>query len=182
MNVDIKKGRLVSDAEFFRTQTGRPKITFRLMVPRAANMPPKSSAPQNADFIQVVMYGERYLPLLPHLVKGVKGGCSPAFFAVCRGYLVGGEGGRSTGAGVGVVERAGRSGEGPHPCSGLPGFLPPQGHRGGVGRGRNRTRRQWVNRSGVQAGAESRFDRGICPCFRGAGPPAQLAAFVGVRA
>jgi len=69
-NVDVKVGRLVSDARFFITRSGRPKITFRLAVPRDITKPPKSGG--NVDFFQVVAYGDRFATLLPRLRKGVK--------------------------------------------------------------------------------------------------------------
>ncbi len=69
-NVDVKTGWLVRDAEFFPTRSGRPKVVFRLAVPRDVGKPQKPEG--NVDFIQVVAYGDRFVELLPHLRRGVK--------------------------------------------------------------------------------------------------------------
>ena len=69
-NVDVKTGWLVRDALFFTTRSGRPKVVFRLAVPRDAGKPRKSDG--NVDFIQVVAYGDRFVALLPYLKRGVK--------------------------------------------------------------------------------------------------------------
>ena len=34
LNIDIKRGFLCEDAQIFLTRAGRPKVTFRLRVPR----------------------------------------------------------------------------------------------------------------------------------------------------
>ena len=67
INVDIKEGYLCADAQFFRTRSGRPKLTFRLGTPRDKSRPPKGAPPHNADFVSVVAYGDRLAPLLPEL-------------------------------------------------------------------------------------------------------------------
>lgn len=69
-NLDVKVGWLVRDAEFFMTRSGRPKVVFRLAVPRDVGKPPKPGG--NVDYIQVVAYGDRFVDLLPHLKRGVK--------------------------------------------------------------------------------------------------------------
>ena len=69
-NLDVKVGRLVRDARFFVTRSGRPKVVFRLAVPRDASKPSKPEG--NVDFIQVVAYGDRFAALLPYLKRGVK--------------------------------------------------------------------------------------------------------------
>lgn len=69
VNVDIKQGQLTDDARVFTTRTGRPKISFRLLVRRNNNMPRKNGG-SNCDFFTVVAYGDRFLPLLPLLQKG----------------------------------------------------------------------------------------------------------------
>jgi len=73
-NLDVKAGRIVAgDAQAFRTQSGRIRIVFRLAVPRAPSQPPKfdrEGRPLPWDFFTVVAYGERFLPLLPRLVRG----------------------------------------------------------------------------------------------------------------
>lgn len=69
-NLDVKVGWLVRDAQFFTTRSGRPKVVFRLAVPRDVAKPTKPGG--NVDFIQVVAYGDRFVKLLPHLKRGVK--------------------------------------------------------------------------------------------------------------
>ena len=61
-------GYLVEDAQFFTTQTGRPKVTFRMMLPRHPQLPLKQ--PENADFYTVIALGDRFVPLLDHLCRG----------------------------------------------------------------------------------------------------------------
>ena len=61
-------GRLVDDAEFYPTRSGRPKIVFRLAIPRHPRLPRKK--PATGDFYTVVCHGPRFLPLLDHLVAG----------------------------------------------------------------------------------------------------------------
>jgi len=61
-------GRIVADAEFFTTHRGRPKITFRIALPRHPRLPRKK--PLTSDFYSVICYGERFIPLLDHLVMG----------------------------------------------------------------------------------------------------------------
>ncbi len=69
-NLDVKVGWLVRDAEFFPTRSGRPKVVFRLAVPRDVSKPRKPDG--NMDYIQVVAYGDRFVELLPYLKRGVK--------------------------------------------------------------------------------------------------------------
>ena len=61
-------GYLVEDAQFFTTRTGRPKVTFRMALPRHPQLPLKE--PQNADFYTVIALGDRFVPLLDHLSTG----------------------------------------------------------------------------------------------------------------
>jgi single-stranded DNA-binding protein len=61
-------GYLTEDAQFFFTRTGRPKVAFRMMLPRHPQLPLKQ--PQNADFYTVIALGERFVPLLDHLSAG----------------------------------------------------------------------------------------------------------------
>ncbi len=68
MNIDIKRGFLCEDAQVFPTRTGRPKICFRLRVPRDTRLPRK--IPVNADFLSVVAYGDKHLSVLPRLMAG----------------------------------------------------------------------------------------------------------------
>ncbi len=68
LNAVTVVGRLVGDAEFFSTRSGRPKITFRIAIPRAPDLPRKK--PASHDFYSVIAYGERFIPLLEHLVEG----------------------------------------------------------------------------------------------------------------
>lgn len=69
-NIDIKRGFLCDNAQVFLTRRGRPKVTFRIKVPRARTLPRKE--PANADFLSVVAYGDRYLDLLPLLRAGTE--------------------------------------------------------------------------------------------------------------
>lgn len=61
-------GRLVSDAEFYTSRKERPKISFRLAIPRHPRLPHK--IPASTDYYQVVCLGDRFLPLLRHLTTG----------------------------------------------------------------------------------------------------------------
>lgn len=68
LNIDIKRGFLCEDAQVFLSRTGKPKICFRMGVPRDRTLPQKQ--PVSADFFSVVMYGDKYLDLLPLLTAG----------------------------------------------------------------------------------------------------------------
>jgi single-stranded DNA-binding protein len=68
VNVFAGVGRVVDDAQFFATRGGRPKISFRLAIPRHPRLPRKK--PATGDFYSVICYGEKFVPLLDHLVKG----------------------------------------------------------------------------------------------------------------
>jgi hypothetical protein len=69
INLDIKRGVVCrEDAQVFPTRTGRPKLTFRLKVPRSRSLPKKT--PVNADFFSVVAFGDRYIDLAPLLTAG----------------------------------------------------------------------------------------------------------------
>jgi len=61
-------GYLVEDAQFFTTRTGRPKVTFRMALPRHPQLPLKQ--PENADYYTVIALGDRFVPLLDHLSSG----------------------------------------------------------------------------------------------------------------
>lgn len=67
MNFFAGFGYLCGDAQFFLTRSQRPKITFRLRIPRSANMPQKGRS--RADFYTVIALGERFMPLLNHLTQ-----------------------------------------------------------------------------------------------------------------
>jgi len=76
INMDIKEGRVVSDAELYATRSGRPKLTFRLTVARDASRAPKygeggSGGGRGADLIHVVMYGPRARDVHRLLSRGV---------------------------------------------------------------------------------------------------------------
>jgi len=71
MNIDIKEGYLVEDAELFITRSGNTKVTFRLRVPRD-NLPPKEAPPRHADFFSVVAYGRGWTRMLEKLKAGAK--------------------------------------------------------------------------------------------------------------
>ncbi|MDW8029253.1 MAG: hypothetical protein RMK94_12775 [Armatimonadota bacterium] len=75
-NLDIKAGRIVGeDAQAFPTRSGRVRVVFRIAVPRSPSQPPKfdrEGRPMPFDFFTVVCYGERFLPLLPRLRRGMK--------------------------------------------------------------------------------------------------------------
>jgi hypothetical protein len=68
LNAVTVTGRLLADAEFFSTRSGKPKITFRIAIPRAPDLPRKK--PATYDFYSVIAYGERFVPLLEHLIEG----------------------------------------------------------------------------------------------------------------
>jgi len=61
-------GYLVEDAQFFTTRKGRPKITFRMALPRSPQMPRK---PSNSDYYTVVALGDRFVEMVEHLKRGV---------------------------------------------------------------------------------------------------------------
>ena len=68
LNAVTVTGRLLADAEFFSTRSGRSKITFRIAIPRSKDLPRKK--PASCDFYSVIAYGERFIPLLEYLVEG----------------------------------------------------------------------------------------------------------------
>ena len=53
-------GRLTDDARMFMTQSNRPKVVFRMAVPR----------PGGADFFSIVCIGRRFVPSRERLKKG----------------------------------------------------------------------------------------------------------------
>jgi len=61
-------GRILTDAEFFPTRSGKPKISFRVAIPRTPDLPYKR--PVSSDFFTVLCYGERFVPLLDILTTG----------------------------------------------------------------------------------------------------------------
>ena len=63
-NYIVLNGLLTGDAGLYTSQSGRPKITFRMAVPRTTERKPA------ADFATVVCLGKRFMPLVSHLVKG----------------------------------------------------------------------------------------------------------------
>ena len=68
LNLELKVGRLVDDAQLFPTRHGRWKLTFRLHVARTERKP---VSPATADFFAVVAHGgKRFVPLQPLLAKG----------------------------------------------------------------------------------------------------------------
>jgi len=58
----------VEDAEFFTTRSGKPKISFRIAIPRAPDLPRKK--PSSEDFFTITCYGERFVSLLDTLTRG----------------------------------------------------------------------------------------------------------------
>lgn len=60
-------GRLLEDAEFFPTKSGKPKVSFRIAIPRSPDLPRKK--PASGDFYTVVCYGERFVRLLDLLTE-----------------------------------------------------------------------------------------------------------------
>lgn len=68
LNAVTVVGRLVTDAEFFSTRAGKPKIGFRIAIPRSPDLPHKK--PATCDFYSVLCYGEKFVPLLEYLVEG----------------------------------------------------------------------------------------------------------------
>lgn len=66
-NFFVGAGRLVEDAMFFTSRTGRPKVTFRMMLPRDSSLPRKM--PDGCDFYSVIALGKDFVPLLDHLTK-----------------------------------------------------------------------------------------------------------------
>jgi hypothetical protein len=61
-------GKILTDAEFFPTRSGKPKISFRVAIPRTPDLPYKR--PVSSDFFTVLCYGERFVPLLDMLTTG----------------------------------------------------------------------------------------------------------------
>ena len=62
-------GFLVEDAQFFTTRSGRPKVTFRMALPRNSQLPQKK--PNNSDYYTVVALGDRFVEMVEHLKRGV---------------------------------------------------------------------------------------------------------------
>ena len=62
-------GFVVEDAQFFTTRSGRPKVVFRMVLPRHPQLPKKS--PEEGDFYSVVALGDRFVHLVDHLRRGV---------------------------------------------------------------------------------------------------------------
>ena len=71
MNIDIKVGYLVNDADLFPTRNGGVKLSFRLRVPRDG-LPPKTAKPRNADYFEVVAFGEGWLNIYERLKRGAR--------------------------------------------------------------------------------------------------------------
>ena len=67
-NIVTIVGTLVEDAEFFTTRSGKPKISFRVAIPRSPDLPRKK--PSSEDFFTVTCYGKRFVPLLDALTRG----------------------------------------------------------------------------------------------------------------
>ncbi len=61
-------GYVVEDARIFITRSGRPKVTFRMVVPRSPRLPKKN--PEHGDFYSVIGVGERFAHLVDHLRQG----------------------------------------------------------------------------------------------------------------
>lgn len=61
-------GRLLGDAEIFPTRSGKPKLSFRIAIPRSPDLPRKK--PASGDFFTVICYGERFVSLLDLLTAG----------------------------------------------------------------------------------------------------------------
>ncbi|MGB9620441.1 MAG: hypothetical protein ACPL7K_08525 [Armatimonadota bacterium] len=67
-NFVVAIGKVVSDVECFSTRTGnKPKISFRIAIPRTPDLPRKK--PASSDFFTVNCCGQRFLPLLDTLSK-----------------------------------------------------------------------------------------------------------------
>ena len=66
-NLFIGIGRLVENAQLLSSSSGRPYIRFRMELERDPRLPRK--VPRN-DYQTVVAYGERFVPLVEHLVRG----------------------------------------------------------------------------------------------------------------
>lgn len=67
-NSVVVVGKILSDAEFFPTRSGRPKVSFRIAIPRSPDLPRKK--PASGDFFTVTCYGARFVPLLDLLTAG----------------------------------------------------------------------------------------------------------------
>ena len=68
LNLELKVGRLVEDAQLFPTRQGHWKLAFRLHVTRTSRKPVNPAA---ADFFAVVAHGDkRFVQLQPLLTKG----------------------------------------------------------------------------------------------------------------
>ena len=62
-------GYVVKDAQFFTTRSDRPKVVFRMVLPRHRRRPRKS--PETGDYYSVVAVGDQFVPLVGHLRQGV---------------------------------------------------------------------------------------------------------------
>lgn len=68
VNVVTVIGTVVDDPEIYPTRTGKPKVSFRIAIPRSSELPKKK--PANYDFYTVVCQGERFVPLVETVAKG----------------------------------------------------------------------------------------------------------------
>jgi len=66
-NLFVGIGKIVSDAEIFRSKSGRTRVTFRVEFPRDPSMPKK--VPYN-DYATVVYQSDECLGIFDYLVKG----------------------------------------------------------------------------------------------------------------
>ncbi len=66
INEVLVKGYLVDDALLFTTRSNRPKVTFRLAVPR-----PRGMNGERKDYMSVEGYGDWVLGVLPRLKKSM---------------------------------------------------------------------------------------------------------------
>ena len=66
INEALVKGYLVDDALLFTTRSNRPKVTFRLAVPR-----PRGLDGERKDYMSVEGYGDWVLGVLPRLKKSM---------------------------------------------------------------------------------------------------------------
>ncbi len=61
-------GYVVEAGQLFVTQSGRPKVTFRMVIPRHPRLPKKN--PARGDFYSVIALGDQFVPLVDHLKRG----------------------------------------------------------------------------------------------------------------
>jgi single-stranded DNA-binding protein len=66
-NLFVGVGKIVSDAEIFRSKSGRTRVSFRVEFPRDPSMPKK--VPHN-DYATVVYQGDECLGIFDYLLKG----------------------------------------------------------------------------------------------------------------